>query len=476
MVVQIIKHEWRNLTADRTLWWVTFILVVAIGYGVYNGTSWIAFLEESIENALQEEHDRLAKYQLIVANDLPPERRSRSPYSARYMGRNFGVRYAYLPPTPLASLSIGQSDLYASYFKVSTRSTTRQKRHSEHENPNHLLERPFDLAFVTVYLFPLLILALSYNLISSEREQGTMAMVLSQPVSLRKFVVAKVGFRAFITTVLVVGLSFLAFLLNGVNLLDASASKQLLMWIGIVVLYSAFWFSLAMAVNALGQNSATNAIILAGMWLAFVVLVPSAVSLLVRTLYPVSTQVEFIVARREATVDDRDREAQTLSMYFEDHPEFVPEGQEPDFERFDTLQYAAEMEVEQTMRPLLDQYREQLLRQQAQVNRLRFLSPAIVTQEALTEIAGTGLARYNHFLSVAETFHKEWRAYFEPKIFAFYKLTGKDYDEFPRYSYVEEPEGRVVDYVFNSLVGLIVPTLAIFAIGLLKLRRYPLSG
>ena len=46
--------------------------MVAIGYGVYNGTSWIAFLEESIENALQEEHDRLAKYQLIVANDLPP--------------------------------------------------------------------------------------------------------------------------------------------------------------------------------------------------------------------------------------------------------------------------------------------------------------------------------------------------------------------------------------------------------------------
>ena len=214
MLLKIVKNEWRNITADRTLWWVILILVVAIGYGVYNGTSWVHFLEGSIEEALQDEHDRLATAQHTVANGLEPERESRSPYSARYIGRRMGLRYAYLPPAPLASLSVGQSDLYPSYFKVNTQSTQRQKRHSELENPNHLLTSRFDLAFVIVYLFPLLILALSYNLISSEREQGTLAMVLSQPVTLRKFVVSKIGFRALIVSVLVIGLSFFAFLLN----------------------------------------------------------------------------------------------------------------------------------------------------------------------------------------------------------------------------------------------------------------------
>ena len=85
MLIQIVKNEWRNLTADRTLWWVTFILVVAIGYGVYNGASWVHFLEGSIEQALQDEHDRLATAQHTVANGLEPERESRSPYSARYI-------------------------------------------------------------------------------------------------------------------------------------------------------------------------------------------------------------------------------------------------------------------------------------------------------------------------------------------------------------------------------------------------------
>ena len=476
MLFQIVKHEWRNLTADRTLWWVVFILVAAIGYGVYNGTSWAAFLEETIETALQEEHDRLAKAQYTVANGLEPERASRSPYSARYIGRRMGLRYAYLPPAPLASLSVGQSDLYPSYFLVNTQSTQRQKRHSELENPNHLLESRFDLAFVTVYLFPLLILALTYNLISSEREQGTLAMVLSQPVSLRKFVVSKVGFRASMVLVLVIGLSFLAFLLNGVNLFDGAVIPNLLLWIGIVVAYSAFWFGLAVAVNAFGQSSATNAIILASLWLVFVVLVPSVVSLLVKTLYPVPSRVEYIVAMREASMNARAEEAQLLSGFYEDHPELLPEEEQPDMEEFDILQWAAEMTVEESMQPVLDRYDEQLSRQQTQVNRLRFLSPAIVAQEALNEIAGTGLTRFRHFMSMVDAFHKEWRAYFVPMVFALHEMTGPDFDEIPRYSYVEEAEDRVAGQVLVALVGMIVPTLAIFVFGLAKLRRYPLSG
>ena len=49
----------------------------------------------------------------------------------------------------------------------------------------------FDLAFVLIYLYPLLILALTYNLLSAEKEQGTLALALSQPVSLRTLVSAR---------------------------------------------------------------------------------------------------------------------------------------------------------------------------------------------------------------------------------------------------------------------------------------------
>ncbi len=50
------------------------------------------------------------------------------------------------------------------------------------------------------------------------------------------------------------------------------------------------------------------------------------------------------------------------------------------------------------------------------------------------------------------------------------------YKEIPPYRYLEEPQGRVSRYVRVALVGLILPTLGIFAFGLFKVRRYPLAG
>ena len=69
---------------------------------------------------------------------------------------------------------------------------------TEIENPNRLLAGRFDLAFVIVFLYPLLILTLSYNMLSAEQEQGTLALTLSQPVSLRTLVSGKVLLRALV--------------------------------------------------------------------------------------------------------------------------------------------------------------------------------------------------------------------------------------------------------------------------------------
>lgn len=93
-----------------------------------------------------------------------------------------------LPPGLLAPLAIGQSDLLPYYFKVSTDSRETIMASNEIENPNRLLAGRFDLALVLIFLYPLLILALTYNMLSVEQEQGTLALVLSQPVSLATLV------------------------------------------------------------------------------------------------------------------------------------------------------------------------------------------------------------------------------------------------------------------------------------------------
>jgi len=186
-----------------------------------------------------------------------------------------GLRYVSMPPAALGRLAIGQSDLYPYYFKVSTNSNQTFLNNDEVENPVHLLAGRFDLAFVILYLFPLVILAFSYNIVSAEKEAGTLAMTLAQPVTLRKVVLAKVALRATFVIALATILSVAGVVIGGANIFAEGALIRLLFWIGVTTAYGAFWFALAIGINALGRHSATNAMTLAGLWLLFVVIVPS---------------------------------------------------------------------------------------------------------------------------------------------------------------------------------------------------------
>jgi ABC-2 type transport system permease protein len=472
-----MKHEWRALVADRTLWIIVPLFAVIIGYGVYNGASWARFQHATLAAAAAEERERYAQVRREIAEiEINKKEVSRftDPRLPSVASGRSGIRYAQLPPAPLAALSVGQSDLYPYYFKVSRQSKQTFTTNDEIENPTNLLAGRFDLAFVIIYLFPLLILALSYNLISAEREQGTLAMIMSQPVALRSFVAGKVGLRAIVVLLLAMGFSIAGFLLGGLRLTAEGAWWRLLSWIGIVAAYGAFWFALAIAVNAFGKSSATNALTLAGLWLVFVLLVPSLLNAAVTSIYPVPSRVEMIQATRRASAEATAKGSQLLAKYFEDHPELTAGGK-ADPTDFYTRSIATQEETERLVQPVIDHFDRQVIGQQSLVDRFRFLSPAIVTQAALNDVAGTSVARYRHFLALVDDFHQTWKNYFNPRIVRKAKLGADDYGGFPNFTFREEPSGAVARRIANGLFGLLAPTLLIGWLGLRALRSYQLA-
>jgi ABC-2 type transport system permease protein len=473
-----MKHEWRSLRADRTLWIIVPLFAVIIGYGVYNGVSWVRFQRATLDAAASEERERYSQARQEIS-EIEMNGKAVSPFVDPRLpsvasGRS-GTRYAQLPPATLSALSVGQSDLYPYYFKVSRASKQNFTTNDEIENPTNLLAGRFDLAFVIIYLFPLLILALSYNLISLEREQGTLAMMMSQPVALRSFVAGKVGLRAIVVLALAIGFSLAGVLLGGVNLTAEGAWWRLLCWIGIVAAYGAFWFALAVAVNAFGKSSATNALALAGLWLVFVLLVPSLLNVAVTSIYPVPSRVEMIQATRRASAEATAKGSQLLAKYFEDHPELT-EGGKADPNDFYTRSIATQEETERLVQPVIGHFDRQVIGQQSLVNRFRFLSPAIVTQAALNDVAGASVARYRHFLALVDDFHQTWKSYFNPRIVRKVKLGPEDYDRFPNFAFREEPSGSVAGRVVIGLIGLLAPALIIGWLALRALQWYPLAG
>ena len=103
---------------------------------------------------------------------------------------------ALLPPAPLSALAIGQGDVYPNYIKVTARSLDALVSGDQIEHPLAVASGQFDAAFVVLFLYPLLIFAVSFDLTATERDQGTLRMVLAQPVTLGEVVAGKMIVRA----------------------------------------------------------------------------------------------------------------------------------------------------------------------------------------------------------------------------------------------------------------------------------------
>ncbi len=480
MLATIMRYEWRNLSADRAPLAVALVLGAAIVYGAFNGSAWVRFQQGAISEALAEERERLGKIRADIPRVESGELKVSAfadPRSPQSFGRNMGTRYAVMPPAPLGALAIGQSDLYPYYFRVSTNSKETFLNNDEIENPAHLLAGRFDLAFVLLYLYPLVILAFSYNLVSAEKESGTLSLTLSQPVSLGRIVMAKVLLRSLFVLALAVGLSLAGVIIGGADLSTEGALVRLTLWAGAAVAYGAFWFALAVAVNALGRGSATNAMMLAGAWLMLVVVIPSVLNVAAKAAHPVPSRVELIQAIRVAGDESTREGSKLLARYLEDHPELAPPAKEkgapPDF---GTLLVAVNEATEHKVQPVLAAFDSQLTSQQRMVDRFRYLSPAIVAQAAFNDLAGSSAHRYQHFLAQVDEYHRQWRGFLVPRILKKEKLSAGDLDRLPSFSFREEDTSAVTSRAAAALAGLWIPVLLAAIPALKALRRYPVAG
>lgn len=475
MFARIFRHEWRALVADASLPVLIVAFAVAIGYGTWNGARWVGFQQQAIGDAFDEEQARFDRYEadIRVLNAGGKASSTADPRLPDTAGRRLATRYAVLAPAPLAPLAVGQSDILPYYFRISTDAREAALATTEIENPQRLLSGRFDLAFVIVYLYPLLILALTYNLVSGEKEQGTLALALSQPVPLRTLVLGKVALRLTVFLTTIVGLAAVALAVAGVDLVASAALPRLLLWIAAVSAYGVFWFAVAVAVTALGRSSSTNAAILASIWLLITVVLPSTLNLAASTLYPVPSRVAMVQAIRVASDEANTRRSELLAKYYEDHPDLAPESIEAAMTQASLVRVATNVEIEQRIRPVLDTFEGQQRRQQSVVSLFRYLSPALLMQEMLNDISGTGIARHRTFLSQVAEYHEAWRAFFTPRIFRNERLDS--FAGLPRFTFTDESTGTLVSRVSVSLAALLIAATLIGVMGVKALGRYPIA-
>jgi len=266
----------------------------------------------------------------------------------------------------------------------------------------------------------------------------------------------------------------IAILLGGVTL-DSQTLPLILLWILATTLYTFLWFALAVAVNAFASSSATNAVILVGVWMLLVVVVPSLLNVAATTMHPLPSRLEFISKVREADNYTRSQGQNLLAKYYGDHPELVPAGQ-LDLNEFSRRFYAVRQENERQVLPEVVRFEQQLAQQQRLINRYRILSPDVVMQEALNDVAGTGAARQQSFVLQIKAFMDQWQEFFVPRVMKKMSLTSADYDRLPRFQFQEEPTSLIAVRVGVFLLLLFVPALLLSAVAAWRLKHFPVVG
>jgi ABC-2 type transport system permease protein len=429
-----LQYETLRLLRSPALWLLLIFLAASVGFGLYNGVNRVAAKQQSISEMLTRQQTDLEKQKMqadsITRGLKEAEGWWTDPTNVIVVGGVWrGGWVTALEPAPQSLLAAGVSDLQPDVWRL-TLMGKEARGDSEFENPVNLMFGAFDLSFVLAFLLPLLVIALSFNLVSGERELGTLALQGAQPVASGALFFYKMLARFALLAGLTLLVTLPALTLSGISLASAAAWTT----VGVAVLYSLFWFLLALGVNLRGGTSAQNALLCIGAWLAFTLVVPALVNMLAQKIYPVPSRAGFQTALRELDNQFEANREKRLDDFYRQHPNYTrkPEA-DKDWKDWYREDFAL-LEGEKRLRDSLEQTFTDKAKQQADfADNLTGLSPALSVYRQMTDLAGTSRRAFEASVKSLDEVQKNWAEWFIQKFEADQNLTTADYDEFMKF-------------------------------------------
>lgn len=431
-------YELKLLLRSRWLQLLSVVLVLLFGFSAFNGKQKIEKRKAVITEAITEvEQGDVTMEKLLdsVAQGLPVSvPRWTIPTSPMAVG-NYYPRVAAMQPQQLGFIATGQSDMYTSYVKPKVSGDDFALNFTEMTSPVQLLFGSFDLAFVIVYLLPLLIIAFSYNILSAEKESGSLRLLVAQPISIRRWMLQKLALRFLWLSVLVIVALVVVFLILGINFTaDLSALMALL---GLTLAYMLFWFVLAFIVNLSVGSSARNAVSMLGLWVVLVLLVPSALNQIGNTVYPMPSRTLMINEMRAKKTEVAEKQDEILDNYLRDHPEYAL-NDTTQARNFYHRYIATQNLIKQELAPVVNSFEDQLQKQQQLLGRFKWLSPALTTQESLNKLAGTSTEDYENYRQQVVAFAGQWRDHLTPLLYNNQEFTVSEIANLPSFEFVPQ--------------------------------------
>jgi len=399
------KLEFKLFLRSASAWIGILVLLITGFAGLYFGKTFIDKQNQAIEKAavLQQKNTQ---------------------NNVEHFGKDIGLFFFHNKfsmanvPQPWAAFANGQRDVNPYLISATMLALEGQIYDTEITNPVSLLFGNMDLSFVFIYLFPLVIIALVYNLIAEERESGIWPLLKSQTNQLSKLIWKKLMVR----TVAIYSTSIVLFL-AAILYLHLPIDQNLLAVTVINWLYLAFWFAVSFFVISLSKSSNYNASILVALWVLLCVVLPASLNLVLSQKYSVPEALQNVINQREGYHEKWDMPKEvTMKPFFEHYPQ-LKQYPFPADKTFSWFWYYGmqQMGDDQALESRKAVAEKLKLRQHFTSIAALFL-PTIQTQLGVNEVAGTDLNAHLAFQEAYRSFHEQTRLQFYPAIFLEHKI------------------------------------------------------
>ena len=384
-----------------------------------------------------------------------------------------GLWWTWMEPSPLSVLAIGESTTWPDRYRISASSHTETLRRDILENPFHTRVGPFDLTLFIAAILPLGILVLTHGMISLEREQGTLALLISQSVSPFRLFSRHCLIRVSAAVMVIITVTFVVCWCQGCNLAQPEARIPFLLWGCSMFLYALFWGMLGLVVNTFGGSTSTNAIWLLLCWIGLVLMIPVIATQQAVHRNPVSEFSELAEKEREIlerckqksaesdpTLDPGDAPASAVSLT-------------PQQESF--RYWSIHEEAAGQFHTILQNDLNQHLSRERSVDGCGWLSPVIAWRQGAVQLAGTSQSEMVTFVEQTNQFQRDTFSFFKPLSVAERDLTLADIQQIPRY----EPEQRnnsLQSHYHSSRLSVLITILlawnsVLFLVAAFRIRR-----
>ena len=292
----IFRKELLLIIRDRRLVLLASLLLLMLAVAMYSGF-----------NRFKDLHRERVELNELMRKDWENQE-EKNAHSAAHYGT-----YVYAPQPPLSFLDFGVMNYVGSSIRLEAHLQQDAQFAASMENGSHIRFGNFTSSLIMQLLIPLLLIFISFNAVSGEKEQRTLTLLVIQGSRMSSilwqkiFAYTSIGGIMLAVILIAAGISLR---LQGFPVDTDLLTRFAVMW----MIYLSYFFvivSVSVCVSARSAGSKQSLLALITCWLFFVILLPKYLTSLGDHLYPLPARKDFQAAIRQEVqqgVDGHDPE------------------------------------------------------------------------------------------------------------------------------------------------------------------------